>query len=78
MVNHKIPVLSTNVKENGDTYINFPPLENRDEVTSIIKSKVSTENDVVTMKSKLPSISITGIAEKLNKSELVHYRNFGI
>ena len=71
VIGHKIPVLSTNVSDNGDTYINFPPLENKDEVTSIIKSKVSTENDVVTMKSKLPSISITGIAEKLNKSELV-------
>ena len=63
VVDHKIPVLSTNVRDNGDTYINFPSLENRDEATSIIKSKVSADNDVLSMKSKLP--------EKLTKSELV-------
>ena len=71
VVDNKVPVLSTNVRENGDTYINFPSIDNRDKVTSLIKEKVATENDVVTMKSKLPSISITGITDNLNKSELL-------
>ena len=71
VVKNKVPVLSANVTENGDTYINFPSMDNRAKVTSLIKENVATENDVVTMKSKLPSISITGITENLNKSQLL-------
>ena len=70
VVTNKIPVTSTAVKDNGDTYVNFPCLDSRDKAAPMIKSNVTNVKEVVTLKSKLPTIAISGITEKLSKIDL--------
>ena len=70
VVTNKIPVTSTAVKDNGDTYLNFPCQHSRAKATPMIKSKMADVKEIVTLKSKLPTISISGITEKLSKVDL--------
>ena len=71
VVSNSIPVKSTVVKENGDTYINFPSTGSREKITPLLKSSVIPETNIVTLKSKLPTIAISGIEGTLGKQDLL-------
>ena len=55
------------VSSTGDTFINLPDDKSRDKLQPLLQSE---DNNVVMLKSKLPSISIMGVTEDLSKEEI--------
>ena len=68
-VNNKIPVNKVEVSSKGNTFIHCPSAEIRDKLESHL-TKVPNQT-VHTIKDKLPSISITGITQPIEKDNLV-------
>ena len=62
-----IPVNKVVSTSSGDTFINFPTVKSRDQLKPLIES---TGNTVVPLKSKLPTVSIVGLTENINKDEI--------
>ena len=67
VMDHGIPVTKVVVSSTGDTFINMPDEKSRDKLHPLLQSE---DNDVVLLKSKLPSISIMGVTEDLSRDEI--------
>lgn len=67
-VKNGIQVNKIVVTESGDTYINLPSTSSRDKLAPLLQSSSIAESDqIVNLKSKLPTITIIGIQEKVAK-----------
>lgn len=67
-VKNGIQVSKTMVTNSGDTYINLPNASCRDKLTPLLQSSSVAEPDqIVNLKSKLPTITILGIQETVTK-----------
>ena len=69
---HSIQVFKTVVKENGDVFLNLPSRENRDKLSPLLQNETFERNEVVSVKSKLPTISILNVKDYTNKEEFVN------
>ena len=58
-----IPVDSVVELDNGETFVNLPDTESRDRVGQLLEES-HTDNPVVKLKSKLPSIEVMGVTAK--------------
>lgn len=67
VMDNGVPVNKVVVTETGDTFINLPTKESRDKLCPLLKSD---QNDVVTLKSKLPTVTILGVTDQLTKDEI--------
>ena len=70
-VSNNIQVSNTHVNDKGDAYVNLPSVAHRDKISNLLQSDEFKENEIVPLKSKLPSISIVGVDEKYTKEELM-------
>ena len=69
--NNSIQVSKTVVKENGDVYVDLPSKENREKLTPLLDDAAFTGNEVVTLKSRLPTVSILSVKEFTNKDNFI-------
>ena len=67
VMDHGIPVTKVVVSSSGDTFINMPDEKSRDKLHPLLQSE---DNEVVLLKSKLPSINILGVTEELSRDEI--------
>ena len=58
---NSIQISKANVKDNGDVYVDMPSNENREKLHSLLENETFAENEVVKLKSKLPTISVLGV-----------------
>ena len=70
-ITNSIQVSKTIVKDNGDVYVDLPSRENRDKLTPLLTHDTFTGNEIVNIKSKLPTISILNVTSFTSKEELV-------
>ena len=70
-VDNNIQVTNTVVQENGDVYVNLPTKENRDKLTHLLGDEAFNGNEVVSMKSRLPTLSVNSINEFTTKEDFV-------
>ena len=68
--NNSIQVSKTTVKENGDVYVDMPSKESREKLLPLLVDVTANEN-VVELKSKLPTISILNVSEFVSKEDFV-------
>ena len=57
------------VSSSGDTFVNFPSENQRAKLAPLLQTNNIT-NDVVTLKSKLPSISLLHVTEEMSKEQI--------
>ena len=69
VLDHGIPVDSINVSSTGVTYVNLPDKSNRDELIPLLESE-DAFNEVVSLKSKQPTISLRGVTKKLTPQDI--------
>ena len=62
-----IPVIKVVAATNGDTFINLPNEKVRDELQPLLQSD---NNKVVSLKSKLPTVSLLGVEEELSRDDI--------
>ena len=68
---NSIQVSKTVVKDNGDVYVELPSLENREKLTPLLSEEAFAGNEVVNVKSKLPSISVLNVKQFTSKEEFI-------
>ena len=68
--NNSIQVSKAVVKENGDVYVNLPTEENREKLVPLLGDATFAGNEVVTVKSKLPAISINNVSDFTSKEDI--------
>lgn len=70
---NSIQVSKTVVKENGDVFLDLPSQENRDKLSPLLQEQEETfaGNEIVNIKSKLPTISILNVKDYTTKEEFV-------
>ena len=68
--NNSIQVNKTTVKENGDVYVDLPSKENQEKLLPLLAEVTENEN-LVKLKSKLPTISILNVSEFTSKEEFI-------
>ena len=66
-----IPVNSVHVTESGDTFINLPDKASRDKLQPLLRDTDPT-NEIVTLKSKLPTIALLGVTREYSKPETIN------
>ena len=71
VTNNNIQVTKAVVKENGDVYIDMPSQENRERITPLLNDEAFTQNQVVSLKSKLPTITILNVNEFTTKEAFI-------
>ena len=59
------------VKDNGDIYVDMPSNENREKLHSLLEDETFAENEVVKLKSKLPTISVLGVENFSSKEDFI-------
>lgn len=69
-VENGIPLNSVHVTESGDTFINLPDQSSRDKLQPLIRVS-APDNEVITLKSKLPSIALLGVTKEYTKPEII-------
>ena len=62
-----IPVVSVVSAENGDTFINLPNEASRNKLQPLLPSEANT---IVSLESKLPSVKLLGVVDKLSNEEI--------
>ena len=70
VVEHGIPLNSTVVSSSGDTFLNLPNAESREKLKPLLQT-VQPNKDIITLKSKQPSIAILGVTEDLKSDEII-------
>ena len=70
IVDNGIPVNSIHVSETGDTYVNLPDQKSRDKLQPLIR-EYEPSNEIVHLKSKLPTIALLGVTKEYPKPEIV-------
>ena len=68
---NSIQVSKTVVKDNGDVYVELPSKENCEKLSPLLSEETFANNEVVTVKSKLPSISILNVKSFTSKEEFI-------
>ena len=71
---HSIQVSKTVVKDNGDVFVDLPTEENRDKLSPLLQQEQEetfARNEIVNVKSKLPTISILDVKDYTTKEEFV-------
>jgi hypothetical protein len=68
-IKNGIPVNSVHVTESGDTFVNLPNKASSDKLQPLLQEM---NHDVVTLKSKLPTIALLGVTQEYSKTEIVH------
>ena len=68
-IENGIPVNSVHVSESGDTFVNLPNKASSDKLQPILEEM---NHNVVTLKSKLPTIALLGVTRKYSKPEIVN------
>ena len=66
-----IQVAKTVVKENGDVFVDLPSEEVRSKLTPLLNDQAFAANEVVSLKSKLPSITILDVKRFSTKEVFV-------
>lgn len=70
-VDNGIPVNSVHVTESGDTFINFPDIASRDRLQPLLAG-TDPSNEIITLKSKLPSIALLGVTQEYSKVQITN------
>ena len=73
VVENGIPVNSVKVSSRGETFVNLPDQSSRDKLIPLLTAEVTTDEtpfEVVTLKSKLPTISLIGVTENLSPEKI--------
>lgn len=70
-VDNGIPVNSVHVTEAGDTFINLPNKSSSDRLEPLLRES-APDNEVITLKSKLPSIALLGVTQEYTKTQIVN------
>ena len=68
---NSIQVSKADVKENGDVYMDMPSHENREKLLPLLEGDTFAQNEIVKLKSKLPTISILNVEDFSSKEEFV-------
>ena len=68
-VNNGIPVNSIKVTTKGETFVNLPSEQIRNKFTPLLQAQESS-NEVLNVKSKLPTISLLRVTEALTPNEI--------
>ena len=68
---NSIQVSKADVKENGDVYVDMPSHENREKLLPLLEGDTFAQNEIVKLKSKLPTISILNVEDFSSKEEFV-------
>ena len=68
--NNNIQVSKT-VEKDGDLYVNLPTEENREKLSALLNDEAFNGNEVVKLKSKLPTITILNVKEFVSKEDFV-------
>ena len=68
---NSIQVSKTVIKDNGDVYVELPSEENREKLSPLLDEETFANNEVVNVKSKLPSISILNVKTFPSKDEFI-------
>lgn len=71
VTSNNIQVTKTVVKDNGDVYLDMPSQENRERVTPLLNDEAFNQNQVVSLKSKLPTITILNVKEFTTKDAFI-------
>ena len=69
--NNNIQVTKSVVKDNGDVYLDMPTQENRERLTPLLDDPEFESNEIVTLKSKLPTISILNVDDYETKEDFI-------
>ena len=64
-----IQVTKADVKPNGDVFVDLPSQENRQKLIPLLDSDTFEQNEVVTLKHKLPTITILGVKDFTSKED---------
>ena len=67
LMDNGVPVNKVVVTDTGDTFINLPNQKSRDKLCPLLKSD---KNDVVALKSKLPTITILDVKDDLTRDQI--------
>ena len=68
---NNIQVTKAEKKQNGDVYVNLPSEENREKLIPLLEEESFAQNEVVTLKSKLPAISVLGVETFTSKEGFI-------
>ena len=69
--NNGIQVSRAEVKENGDIYVDLPSKENREKITTLLREENLNAEDIVELKSKLPTITILSVNQFSTKQDFI-------
>ena len=59
------------VKQNGDVFVELPSEENCQKLIPLLDSNTFEQNEVVTLKHKLPTITILGVKDFTSKEDFL-------
>ena len=68
--NNNIQVSKT-VEKDGDVYVNCPTEENREKLSELLNDEAFNGNEIVKLKSKLPTVTILNVKNFTNKEEFI-------
>ena len=68
---NSIQVSKTVVKDNGDVFVDLQTEENREKLTPLLEDETFAGNEVVMIKSKLPTISIRSVSNFTSKEDFI-------
>ena len=67
VMDHGVPVNKVVVTSTGDTFMNFPNVESLDKIRPLLEQ---SDNEVVTLKKKLPSVNLLGVTEEFTQEQI--------
>ena len=70
VVDNSIPVSKIGVSKSGNTFIHCPSTAARDKLQPLLENDLPNKT-VISLKEKLPSVSIVGVTEDISKEDLV-------
>lgn len=70
-VDNGIPVNSIHVTDSGDTIINLPNKSSSDRLQPLLR-QTAPANEVITLKSKLPSVALLGVTQEYTKTQIIN------
>ena len=68
-IKYGIPVNSVHVSASGDTFVNLPNKVSSDKLQPLLQEM---NHDVITLKSKLPTITLLGVTQKYSKTDIIN------
>ena len=70
-IDNGIPVNSVHVTDSGDIFVNLPDKASRDKLQPLLRDTDPT-NEIVTLKSKLPTIALLGVIREYTKTDITN------